>query len=136
MVEDGWALRTHPHYVAAVRQRLLALTLVSALGIAACGSDDNATTDTDNASPTTEVASATTEASVETATPTTEAAPDTTEAPLPELEVIGQGPYDVGVQTITINEGTERPLIGRRVVPDRRRRRSTTLRIHADPRPV
>ena len=111
MVEDGWALRTQSHYVAAVRSSLLALTLVSALGIAACGSDDNATTDTDTASPTTEVASATTEAPVETEAPTTEAAPATTEASLPELEVIGQGPYDVAVQTITINEGTERPLV-------------------------
>ena len=94
-----------------MRRRLLALALVSALGIAACGSDDNATTDTSPASPTTEVAAATTEAPVESVAPTTEAAPDTTEAPLPELEVIGQGPYDVGVQTITINEGTERPLV-------------------------
>ncbi len=111
MHEDGWALRTQPHYVAAVRSSLLALTLVSALGIAACGSDDNATTDADPASPTTEVASATTAAPVETVAPTTEAAPETTEEPLPELEVIGPGPYDVGVQTITINEGTERPLV-------------------------
>ena len=91
LAEDGWALRAQSHYVAAVRSPLLALTLVSALAIAACGSDDAATTGTDPASPTTEIASATTEAPAETA-PTTEAAPETTEAPLPELEVIGQGP--------------------------------------------
>ena len=41
---------------------------------------------------------------------TTEAAPETTEAPLDDLEPIGQGPYDVGVQTITINAESERPL--------------------------
>ena len=93
-----------------MRSRLLALTLVSALGIAACGSDDNATTDTGPASPTTEVAAATTEAPVETAAPTTEAAPETTEATLAEFETLPVGPYDVGVTTITINEDTDRPL--------------------------
>ena len=98
-----------------MRSRLLPLALVSALAIAACASDDDtATTPSTETTDTTEAAADTTEAPVETTTntaaPTTEAAPDTTEATLGELELIGQGPYDVGVQTITIDADSDRPL--------------------------
>jgi predicted dienelactone hydrolase len=96
-----------------VRSPLVALTLVSALAIAACGSDDTSTPaspDTAETSPAIAASAPTTEAPVETAAPTTELAPETTEAALPDLEVISQGPYDVGVTTITIDTDTDRPL--------------------------
>ena len=98
-----------------MRSRLLALTIVSAVAIAACGSDgDTATT----ATPTTEAATATTGADDDTTTPdtteaapeTTEATPETTEEALSEFETLPEGPYDVGVTTITINADTDRPL--------------------------
>jgi predicted dienelactone hydrolase len=96
-----------------VRSPLVALTLVSALAIAACGSDNTSTPaspDTVETSPTIAASAPTTEPPAETAAPTTEPAPETTEAALPDLEVIGQGPYDVGVTTITIDTDTDRPL--------------------------
>ena len=91
-----------------VRSPLLILAVASTVVLAACGSDtDGATTpSTEAATPTIQDAPATTDAPVETAAPT----PEPTVAPLPELEVISQGSYDVGVQTITLNEGTDRPL--------------------------
>jgi predicted dienelactone hydrolase len=107
----GWADPSGAHYVAAVRSRLLALTIVASVAIAACGSDD------DTSAPTTEAAAEATEATVETTeapaetTPdTTEAAPETTEAALAELSSFEPGPYDVGVTTITVNADSERPL--------------------------
>ena len=109
----GWVVRAASHYVAAVRSRLIALTVTAAVAIAACGSDD----DTASTAPTTETATETTEAVVETTeapeetTPgTTDAAPETTDAPLADLPAFEPGPYDVGVQTITINADSDRPL--------------------------
>lgn len=100
------------HYVAAVRSRLLALTIVSAVVIAACGGGDDTSAPATDATPETTEAAAveTSEAPVETTPETTEAAPETTEAALADLETLPAGPYDVGVTTITINAGTERPL--------------------------
>jgi len=95
-------------YVAAVRSRLLILASASLLLAAACGSEDDGATPTTEAV-TTEPAAATTEAPVETTVPTTEA-PSTTEPELAELSAFEFGPYDVGVQTITINADTDRPL--------------------------
>lgn len=100
-----------PHYVAAVRSRLLTLTIVSAAAIAACGSDDTATPATDAASETIAAVVETTEAPAETtpdtASATTEATP---EATLADFETLPAGPYDVGVTTITIDADTDRPL--------------------------
>jgi predicted dienelactone hydrolase len=96
-----------------VRSRLLALALVSAVAIAACGSDDDTATttpSTEAATATTEAVVETTEAPVDTTPDTTEAAPATTEAALTDLETLPAGPYDVGVTTITINAATDRPL--------------------------
>jgi predicted dienelactone hydrolase len=107
-----WANRPLPHYVAAVRSRLIALTIVSAVVIAACGSDDTATTtpSTEAATGTTDTVVETTEAPAEATPETTGAAPETTEAPLADLPAFEPGPYDVGVQTITINADSDRPL--------------------------
>jgi predicted dienelactone hydrolase len=98
-----------------VRSRLLALTIVSAVAIAACGSDGDTSTPATDARPeTTEAVTDTTEAPADTTpdtTPeTTEAVPETTEAALEELASFEPGPYDVGVQTITINADSDRPL--------------------------
>jgi predicted dienelactone hydrolase len=114
--ENGWAAAHPPHYVAAVHSRLLALTIVSVVAIAACSSDDDAAS-TGAPPETTEAVTATTGAPEENATETTEATPETTEAP-PEtteptpadLEIAPDGPYDVGVTTITINAESERAL--------------------------
>ena len=99
-------------YVAAVRSRLLALTVVSAVAITACSGGGNTSAPATDATPETTEAAAveTTEAPAETTPETTEAAPETTEAALVDLETLPAGPYDVGVTTITINAGTERPL--------------------------
>lgn len=112
---DGASLPGH-RYLAPVHSRLLTVSIVAALAISACaGSDDadsgpstDATTDATTApvestDPPVDTASPTTEAPVETASPIIEPIAD-------ELEPIGRGPYDVGVSTITINAGTERPL--------------------------
>ena len=108
---SGSAPASRAHYVAAVRSRLLALTLVAAVAIAACGSDDTTSAPATDATPeTTEAAVETTEAPAETTPETTEAAPETTEAALADLETLPAGPYDVGVTTITINAESERPL--------------------------
>jgi predicted dienelactone hydrolase len=95
-----------------VRSPLLALTLVTGLAIAACGSDSSspAAPATEVSPPTTEVSAPTSEAPVETAAPTTEAAPETTEETLAEFETLAPGPYDVGVTTVTIDSDTDRPL--------------------------
>lgn len=96
-----------------MRSRLLALTIVSAVAIAACGGggSDTSSPATDATPETTEAAAVeTSEAPAETTPETTEAAPETTEAALADLETLPAGPYDVGVTTITINAGTERPL--------------------------
>lgn len=45
-----------------------------------------------------------------TVAPTTDAPTTTTAAPTPPLELLGAGPHDVGVATITVDDGTERPL--------------------------
>ena len=100
-----------PNYVAAVRPRLIALTIVSAVVIAACGSDDATTTpSTEAMTETTDAVVETTAAPAETTPETTEATPETTEAPLADLPAFEPGPYDVGVQTITIDAASERPL--------------------------
>jgi predicted dienelactone hydrolase len=101
-----------------VRSPLIAIALVGAVALAACGSDDD-TAATPTSTPTSSVtepavdtteAPATTEAPPETAAPTTEAAPATTEAALADLEIAPDGPYDVGVTTITIDADSDRPL--------------------------
>lgn len=103
------------HYLAPVRSRLLALTIIVAASVAACGSDD------DSADPSPDATSATTDAAVETTgapaetTPQTtgapaETTPETTEAALADLPEFEPGPYDVGVQTITVDADSERPL--------------------------
>lgn len=96
-----------------MRSPLLALTLVTGLAIAACGSDDSSSP----AAPTTEASPSTTEASpstTEASAPTSEAPVDTaaptTEETLAEFETLAAGPYDVGVTTITIDSDTDRPL--------------------------
>ena len=109
----GWRDRRCTHYVAAVRSRLTALTIAAAVAIAACGSDDDTATTastTEAATETTETVVATTEAPDDTAPETSDAAPETTEAPLADLPAFEPGPYDVGVQTITINADSDRPL--------------------------
>ncbi len=94
-----------------MRSRLLPIALASSLLLAACGSDDDAAGQTtDAAAPTTEAVVDTTEAPVETTPDTTEAAPETTEATLADFEPLPPGPYDVGVQTVTIDADSDRPL--------------------------
>ena len=106
-----WADWSCPHYVAAVRSRLIAITIVAAAAVAGCGSDDDTATPTTGATTaTTEAAVETTEAPTETTPETTEAAPETTDAALADLASFEPGPYDVGVQTITINADSDRPL--------------------------
>ena len=80
--------------------------------LAACGSDDTVSTPASTQQPATTGPAVvdTTEAPVETSAPTTEAMPGTTEAALAELETLPPGPYDVGVSTITIDAGSDRPL--------------------------
>lgn len=109
--------------------RAVALLILGATITAACsGSDDDAATGATSA-PVATQAAVTTEAAVTTdapasteASPTTEGpmatdapattdAPQTTVAELAEFEPIAPGPYDVGVQTITIlDEERQRPL--------------------------
>ena len=60
----GWEVRAAQHYVAAVRSRLLTLTLVAAVAIAACGSDDDTTSPTTEAAPSTTAGVETTDAPV------------------------------------------------------------------------
>lgn len=91
----GWEVREGNRYVAGVLTRTLSLVVTAALVLVACGSDDDATP--------------TTEAAPETVPPATDA-PTTTEPALEDLELIGPGAYDVGVQTITIDAGSDRPL--------------------------
>jgi predicted dienelactone hydrolase len=96
-----------------VRSRLIALTIAAAVVIAACSSDDDAATttpSTEAATGTTEAAVNTTEAPPETAPETTEAAAETTTAGPADLPAFEPGPYDVGVETITINAFSDRPL--------------------------
>ncbi|MEM9200406.1 MAG: dienelactone hydrolase family protein [Actinomycetota bacterium] len=104
-------------------RRIMSILLVLVLIAAACGDDDGGSDDTAGAgastqasTTTTGTASTTTEATdttTTTAPTTTTAAPTTTTAApaLPELGSVGLGPYGVGVQTITITDGTRnRPL--------------------------
>ena len=99
-----------------MRSRLLALSVVAAAAVSACGSDGATKSDatTDALPATTQAVVETTEAPPETTpdtTPeTTEAAPETTEPALAEFETLPAGPYDVGVATVTINAETDRPL--------------------------
>ena len=99
----------------------LAVPVAGLLLIAACGGDDDAA---GSAAPTTDGAPTATEPAAPESTEapastTTEAAPATTPAPppastqppAPDLELIGPGPYDVGVATITVDDPDgERPL--------------------------
>lgn len=95
-----------------MRQRLCSLLALIALLAAACSGDS-----TDSAADTA-VDDTTTEAPATTAAPETTAEPTTTTesttttaAPLADLELLGAGPYDVGVITIEIaNDANERPL--------------------------
>jgi predicted dienelactone hydrolase len=82
--------------------------MVSALTIAACGSDDSGSTPSTDAVP--ETTSNTTEAPADTTPDTTEVTPETTEAALADLQALPDGPYDVGVTTITVDVDTDRPL--------------------------
>jgi predicted dienelactone hydrolase len=94
-----------------VRCRLSAIAL-SAIVIASCSSDGDpaSTPSTAPAPPTTEAAPETTATPVETAAPITEATPETTEAALADFQLLPEGPYDVGVSTLTIDADTDRPL--------------------------
>lgn len=114
--------RSHAHRCS----RAAALLLLCATITACAGSDDaapatsvfptNAPADTTEAPtttgpPTTTEAPTTTAAPTTTGAPTTIAAPTTTEPALAAFEPIAPGPYDVGVQTITIlDEERQRPL--------------------------
>ena len=96
----------------AVRTRLIVLAAASALLIAACGgSDDGAAEPSSPGStgptPDTVPETTSTEAPAETTEPE---APADTVATLEPFEVLPFGPYDVGVQTITLNADSERPL--------------------------
>lgn len=91
----------------------LGLALAFALVAAGCGSSGESSeeTTTSPAVATTVAADAeTTIAPDTTATPTTTAPTTTAAAMLEPLELIGDGPYDVGIETITIDAETERPL--------------------------
>ncbi|HSL75031.1 MAG TPA: hypothetical protein VK853_11210 [Ilumatobacteraceae bacterium] len=93
-----------------MRSRLLAIALASAVFVTACaGDDDAAPSSTAAPADTTATTAPTTEAPAETTTPTTEA-PVETDPPLAEFETLPAGPYDVGVTTLTIGAGTDRPL--------------------------
>lgn len=83
-------------------RRLFPLVLVFAVITAACGGDEATDTGADDSG---EAAATTTTALPETTTTTT--APETTtttttEAPLPAITPVGDGPYGVGTQTITV----------------------------------
>jgi predicted dienelactone hydrolase len=91
-----------------VRSRLTAIAISSALVLAACGSDDGAAEPSTPAPTDAAPVTASTEAPVETTEPD---APAETVAELEPFEVLPFGPYDVGVQTITINADSERPLM-------------------------
>ncbi len=90
---------------------LLALSLLAA----ACSGGDTsvdspaaaltADTETEETPDTTEAPAATTAAPETTATTTT-----TTEAPNADFELIGLGEFEVGVATVTVDEGSDRPL--------------------------
>ena len=81
--------------------------------VAACASDDDTATTTPPTEPATETTEApveTTEASAATTPESTESAPDSTGSAPAELPPFEPGPYDVGVQTITITTDPDRPL--------------------------
>ena len=95
-----------------MRQRLCSLLVLIALLAAACSGDSTDSAADAAADDTTTEAPATTAAPETTAEPTTTTeSTTTTAAPLADLELIGAGPYDVGVVTIEIaNAANERPL--------------------------
>jgi predicted dienelactone hydrolase len=78
-----------------VRSRLALLTVACLFAVGACGGSDDSSTATDAPDPT--------DAPPETQAPTTE-------PPLEPLEILPPGPYGVGVTTVIINPGTDRPL--------------------------
>jgi predicted dienelactone hydrolase len=97
----------------------LAVPLVGALLAAGCASGDDtavgSSASTTEAAPTATEPTAppTTDAPVVTTTepaPTTTPAPATTEPAAPDLELIGPGPYEVGVATIVVDPDGDRPL--------------------------
>lgn len=111
-------------------RRTLPLLVVVSVAVAACSSgDDDADAPTDS-SPAAEPAGEPEPTPDETAPPTTGApettaapestvpvtttpvttAPATTEPPPAPFELAGPGPFTVGVSTITVGEGSERPL--------------------------
>ncbi len=102
-----------------VLRPLVALVL-SALVAASCGGSDEPDTATATSAPTqttsvaapttTEASPATTATPATTSAPVTTAAPTTTAAPSDSFELIGAGPYAVGVTTITVGADTDRPL--------------------------
>lgn len=90
--------------------RLLPLVTACALALAACGDDDTDTDATMEPTDTVTIATVADTAPGATTAATEPTTPPTTEADLTPFEVLPPGPYDVGVQTITIGEGTARPL--------------------------
>ncbi len=96
-----------------MRSPIIALAAALALAAGACSSDDAGSGDSTTVATTiatSEPTAPTTEASPDTTPPTTDAPAETTTAP-DSFEVLPPGPYDVGVQTITIGAATERPLV-------------------------
>lgn len=100
-----------------MRSRLLPLAVVSVLFVAACSSDDDPSSSTPTVATsavvdTSEVPADSVAPSTDAATtevPTTEA-PASTEPGIDEFSTIEDGPYDVGVATLTVNADTDRPL--------------------------
>lgn len=91
-----------------MRSRLIVLAIASALVVAACGGSDDGAAEPSAPAPTDAApVTASTDAPVETTEPEVT---DETVAELEPFEVLPFGPYDVGVQTITLNAGSERPL--------------------------
>ena len=95
--------------------RVLAVTIAVAVATPACGSDAVATPDplTATADETSPATGASSTVASTTTTPATTARPttSTTVPPAPPLELVGAGPHDVGVTTITIDGGVrDRPL--------------------------
>ena len=95
--------------------RLLTAALVVVALTGACGSNDDpqaAASESATSEPTSTTGSTETSAPTTSATvPPTTTSTTTTTPPLPELDLIGAGPYPVGVSTITVDDGERgRPL--------------------------
>ena len=95
--------------------RLLTAALVVVALTGACGSNDDpqaAASESATSEPTSTTGSTETSAPTTSATvPPTTTSTTTTTPPLPELDLIGAGPYPVGVSTLTVDAGERgRPL--------------------------